>query len=220
VSSIVDASRQRYRTPPSSREIEMPKNESSGKSPSLSPSPSPSFTPSRRQFIFGSAIVAAAGLVGLARHTGLPGIGNALAQTAASSANDADFAAFMRLSQYLTGKASLDIEIGHAIFAGLVDGDPHIAQQIAQLNDFVASSKTPANGLQQVLDSSQPALANVPKRIVPAWYLGVVGTGAKARTVAYEQALMYPPIADVIVMPSFARGVPGYWAQPPQLSHS
>lgn len=190
----------------------MPKNESPGNSPS--------FTPSRRQFIFGSAIVAAAGLVGLARHAGLPGIGNALAQAASGGANDADFAAFMRLSQYLTGKNSLDADIGHAIFANLIDGDPHFTQQVAQLNDFVASSTTPANGLQAVLDSSQPALANVPKRIMPAWYLGVVGTGAKARTVAYEQALMYPPIADVIVMPSFARGVPGYWAQPPHLSHS
>ncbi|MGF6569179.1 Membrane bound FAD containing D-sorbitol dehydrogenase [Paraburkholderia fungorum] len=198
----------------------MPKNESSGKSQSPSLSSSLSFTPSRRQFIFGSAIVAAAGLVGLARHTGLPGLGSALAQNAPAGASDADFAAFMRLSQYLTGKTSLDVEIGHAIFAGLVDGDPHFTQQVTQLNDFVASSKTPANGLQQVLDSSQPTLASVPKRVMPAWYLGVVGTGAKARTVAYEQALMYPPIADVIVMPSFARGVPGYWAQPPRLSQS
>jgi hypothetical protein len=199
----------------------MPKNESPGNSPSpLTPSQTPSFTPSRRQFIVGSAIVAAAGLVGLARHTGLPGLGSAVAQTAAGSIGNADFAAFMRLSQYLTGKNTLDVEIGHAIFANLVDGDPHFTQQVAQLNDFIASSKTPANGLQQVLDSSQPALATVPKRIMPAWYLGVVGTGAKARTVAYEQALMYPPIADVIVMPSFARGVPGYWAQPPRLLQS
>lgn len=195
----------------------MPMNKSSGNSPSpLTPSRTPSFTPSRRQFVFGSAIVAVAGLVGLGRHAGLPGLGRAMAQTA--SATDADFAAFMRLSQYLTGKNSLDIEIGHAIFANLVDGDAHFTQQVAQLNDFVASSKTPANGLQQVLDSSQPGIATVPRLIMPAWYLGVVGTGTKARTVAYEQALMYPPIADVIVMPSFARGVPGYWAQPPRLS--
>lgn len=184
------------------------------------PRNSPSFTPSRRQFIFGSAIVVAAGLVGLVRHTALPGLGSALAQTPTGSARDAEFAAFMRLSQYLTGKSSLDVEIGRAIFANLVDGDPHFVEQVAQLNDFVANSKTPANRVQQVLDSNEPALANVPKRIMPSWYLGVVGTGAKARTVAYEQALMYPPIADVIVMPSFARGVPGYWAQPPRLSHS
>lgn len=195
----------------------MPKNESSGNSPSPL---TPSFTPSRRQFIFGSAIVAAAGLVGLARHAGLPCLSGAFAQTVTGGANDAEFAAFMDLSRYLTGKNSLDVEIGHAIFANLVDGDLHFTQQVAQLNDFVASSKTPANGLQQVLDGSQPALATVPKRIMPAWYLGVVGTGARARTVAYEQALMYPPISDVIVMPSFARGVPGYWAQPPRLSRS
>lgn len=178
----------------------------------------PSFVPSRRQFIFGSAVVAAFGVVGLVRHGSLPGVARALAQTA--SAPDADFTAFMKLSQYLTGKSTLDVEIGHAIFAGLVDQDTQFPKQVAQLNDFVATSKTPANGLQQVLDSTQPALATVPKRVMPAWYLGVVGTGLKARTVSYEQALMYPPISDVIVMPTYARGVPGYWAQPPHLSHS
>ncbi|WP_144107883.1 sugar dehydrogenase complex small subunit [Paraburkholderia sp. BCC1886] len=200
----------------------MKKSGPQGKSP-------PSFIPSRRQFIFGSAVVVVAGvtgITGLARHGSLAGLASASAQNAASSAasgataGGADFAAFMQLSQYLTGKTTLDAEIGHAIFAGLLDGDAQFPQLVAQLNDFVAGSKTPANALQAALNSSQPALAGVPKRIVPAWYLGVVGTGAKARTVAYEQALMYPPVADVIVMPSYARGVPGYWAQPPRLSHS
>jgi hypothetical protein len=175
--------------------------------------PTGSFAPSRRQFIIGTAVVATVGAVG-----GLASLHTAVAQE--SAASDANFTAFMRLSQYLTGKTTLDVEIGRAILAGLLDDDASANTAIAQLNDFVARTNTPANTLQSVLDASQPALAKLPKKVVTAWYLGVVGTDKKARTVAYEQALMYPPIADVIVMPSYARGVPGYWAKPPVLSHS
>ncbi|WP_321957026.1 sugar dehydrogenase complex small subunit [Paraburkholderia bannensis] len=175
--------------------------------------PSSPFAPSRRQFLIGTSVLATLSV------TGLGALGRAHAQAAAASA-DADFSAFMKLSQYLTGKTSLDVEIGRAILAGLRGDDASTGTTIAQLNDFVARTNTPANTLQSVLDASQPALAKLPKKIVTAWYLGVVGTGKNARTVAYEQALMYPPIADVIVMPSYARGVPGYWAKPPVLSHS
>lgn len=174
-----------------------------------------SFAPSRRHFLFGTAVLAAASLAGLG---GLSIVRRAHAQEAAAA--DTDFAAFMRLSQYLTGKTTLDVEIGRAILAGLHDDNPQVSAQIAQLNDFVAKSNTPASALQAVLDGSHSALASLPGRTVSAWYLGVVGTGTKARTVAYEQALMYPPIADVIVMPSYARGVPGYWANPPRLSRT
>ncbi|WP_322044408.1 sugar dehydrogenase complex small subunit [Paraburkholderia sp. J67] len=175
--------------------------------------PSPLFAPSRRQFLIGTTLLASLSVAGLGA------LSAAHAQAAAASA-DADFAAFMRLSQYLTGKTALDVEIGRAILAGLRGDDANASAMIAQLNDFVARTNTPANTLQSVLDASQPTLAGLPKKVVTAWYLGVVGTGKNARTVAYEQALMYPPIADVIVMPSYARGVPGYWAKPPVLSHS
>lgn len=175
--------------------------------------PSSPFAPSRRQFLIGTTVLATLSV------TGLGALGLAHAQTAAANA-DADFFAFMKLSQYLTGKTTLDVEIGRAILAGLEGDDANARAIIAQINDFVARTNTPANALQSVLDGSQPALAKLPKKVVTAWYLGVVGTGKTARTVAYEQALMYPPIADVIVMPSYARGVPGYWAKPPVLSHS
>ncbi|MBN3857067.1 sorbitol dehydrogenase [Paraburkholderia sp. Ac-20340] len=178
--------------------------------------PSQPFAPSRRQFLIGTTVLATLSVAGL----GALGVAHAQAAATADAGAAADFAAFMKLSQYLTGKSTLDVEIGRAILAGLRGDDASASTTIAQLNDFVASTNTPANTLQSVLDASQPALAKLPKKVVTAWYLGVVGTGKHARTVAYEQALMYPPIADVIVMPSYARGVPGYWAKPPVLSHS
>ncbi|WP_321786732.1 sugar dehydrogenase complex small subunit [Paraburkholderia sp. J94] len=179
-------------------------------------SPSQPFAPSRRQFLIGTAVLATLSVAGLGA---MGSIAAAHAQAAAANA-DADFSAFIKLSQYLTGKTALDVEIGRAILTGLKGDDANASAIIAQLNDFVARTNTPANGLQSVLDASQPALAKLPKKVMTAWYLGVVGSGKNARTVAYEQALMYPPIADVIVMPSYARGVPGYWAKPPVLSHS
>lgn len=175
--------------------------------------PSPQFAPSRRQFLIGTAVLATLSVAGF----GALSVANAQAVSASAYA---DLSAFISLSKYLTGKTTLDVEIGRAILAGLHGDDANASATIAQLNDLVARTNIPANSLQSVLDASQPALAKLPKKVVTAWYLGVVGTGKNARTVAYEQALMYPPIADVIVMPSYARGVPGYWAKPPVLSHS
>jgi hypothetical protein len=42
-----------------------------------------------------------------------------------------------------------------------------------------------------------------------------VGQGDKSACVAYEHALNYRPLADVCVLPTYARGEPGYWARPP-----
>jgi len=193
----------------------------------------PPFAPSRRQFLLRSAVALTFGATGAVilgkHHQGL--IGDALAQDAAQASGGTDaasgYAAFLQLSQYLTGKSTLDNEIGHAIFAVLsTDGDTHGASgngfttQVAALNTFIQQSKTPASALQATLNKEQPALAALPKKLMQAWYRGIVGTGANARAVAYEQALMYPPIADVIVMPTYARGIPGYWAAPPVFVHA
>ncbi|WP_175691207.1 sugar dehydrogenase complex small subunit [Burkholderia anthina] len=170
---------------------------------------------SRRHFIVGTLTVSLAGILGIAYRDRLP---SALAQ-GGSTATDADFGAFIRLSQYLTGKTALDMELGRAIYAGLVGDNADFRRHVADLNAFVTGSETPAGALQAVLDDSRAAFADVPRRVMSGWYLGVVGAGKNARAVAYEQALMYPPVADVIVMPSYARGVPGYWSVPPRYPH-
>ncbi|WP_205194850.1 sorbitol dehydrogenase family protein [Burkholderia sp. Ax-1719] len=175
----------------------------------------PSFAPSRRHFLFGVSSFAVAGVTAWLPSVVIPA---AMASPLPDSATERSFNAFILLSKYLTAKAQLDESIGRAIFAGLSEQDADFASQVAALDTLVSSTKTPAGALQALLDAQQSALAALPRRVVTGWYLGVVGSGAKARTVAYEQALMYPPIADVIVMPSFARGVPGYWAKAPVLS--
>lgn len=192
----------------------------------------PPFAPSRRQFLLRSAVALTFGATGAvllgSAHQGV--IGDALAQ-ATDGAKGIDaasgYAGFLQLSQYLTGKSALDDAIGQAIFAVLsTDAIPHGASdngftaQVAALNTFILQSKTPALALQATLNKEQPSLAALPKKLMQAWYRGIVGTGSNARAVAYEQALMYPPIADVIVMPTYARGIPGYWAAPHVFAHA
>lgn len=169
--------------------------------------------PSRRLFLRRTALVAALGGIGLtALHH--PWLSRALAQSVPASDS---FAAFMHVSSYLTGKPALDAELGRAIYDGLADATGTFEQQLHALNTLLASAPPPAHALQTMLDKDQAPYAGLPKQIMTGWYLGIVGTGKTRRAVAFEQALMYAPVADVIVLNTYAHGVPGYWATPPVL---
>ena len=47
------------------------------------------------------------------------------------------------------------------------------------------------------------------------WYLGLVGDMPRVQVVAYESALMFDPVKDVLTIPSYCRDVPFYWTQKP-----
>ena len=181
-------------------------------------SSNPSFKPpvahARRRLLLGSVTIAGLGMLGMAGF--LPG------QAAEASAQQtaAGLAAFTELSTYLTGHAKLDSVMAQTLYTALLEDNPQFAMQVASVNDFLVKTPTPATQLQAVLETAHPELATLPRRIMTGWYLGIVGTGGKARAMAYEEALMYPPVADVVVLPTYARGVPGYWAQPLKLTQS
>lgn len=63
-------------------------------------------------------------------------------------------------------------------------------------------------------DENSP-LKLVPWQIVTAWYMGIVGDGAKARCLAYETALNAQVVADVLKPPTYADGAYGSWARKP-----
>ena len=147
----------------------------------------------RRRWLQGALALTAAGLTGSLTL-------KALADDSAAAPIDA----FMTLSQSLTARSSLDRDVGTRLLTALQKSTPDLAQQLPKLAGALAAGSA---------DAAQQALA---LKIMEAWYLGTVDNAV----ITYEQALMYPPIADVIVMPSFARGVPGYWAQPPRLLQS
>lgn len=166
----------------------------------------------RRLFLRRSALAVAVAGIGITAWR-YPTLANALETTPSDG-----FTAFMQLSSYLTGKTTLDRELGQAIYAGLSEDHPQFDRNVGALNAQLTASATPAAQLQHTLDQAKSPLAALPKDIMKGWYLGVVGSGKRARAVAFEQALMQAPVADVVVMNTYARGVPGYWAHPPVIS--
>jgi len=69
--------------------------------------------------------------------------------------------------------------------------------------------------LQKVLDAERSPLATLPRKIVSAWFLGIVGSGEQARCIAYETALNAVIVADVLKPPTYAYGVYGSWEKKP-----
>ncbi|MBL0391505.1 hypothetical protein JJ685_10180 [Ramlibacter monticola] len=51
--------------------------------------------------------------------------------------------------------------------------------------------------MQRALDDAKSPQAALPRRIMTAWCLGIVGSGDKARCLAYEDALNARMVADV-----------------------
>lgn len=55
----------------------------------------------------------------------------------------------------------------------------------------------------------------MPRKVAMAWFMGVVGSGAQARCLAYEHALNAQIVADVLKPPTYAYGTYGSWARNP-----
>jgi len=102
----------------------------------------------------------------------------------------------------------------------------HRRQHILTLEDPIEFIHTPKMALinqrhidplqlQGVLDGEQSPLAPLPRKIMGAWYLGVVGNGEAARCVAYETALNAMAVADVLQPPTYAYGAYGSWSNKP-----
>ena len=68
-----------------------------------------------------------------------------------------------------------------------------------------------------MLDGEHSPLAPLPRQIMSAWFLGVVGGGGSgdARCVAYETALNAVVVADVLKPPTYAYGAYGSWSAKP-----
>lgn len=179
----------------------------------------------RRQILLGLGAAALLGATGAWR---LP---RALAALAPQGGG-ADAADFIALSTWLTGRTALNRELGQRYFAALSARYPAFRSQLAALIARRAAQANPEpQAFCDAVDASGEAYATLPRQIVAAWYVGLVGDLpqpdaaqdrssppqlVKASVLAYELALMYEPVRDVLAIPSYCRDVPGYWARPPQ----
>ena len=128
---------------------------------------------------------------------------------------DAGHGAFVAVSAILAGKRVLNSILGKRLHAALVDIEPGLdADCQALLKQIEAQQIDPAK-LQGVLDAAHSRLAPLPRKIMRAWCLGLIGDGEAARCVAYENALDAVMVADVLKPPTYAYGPYGSWSKPP-----
>jgi hypothetical protein len=108
----------------------------------------------------------------------------ALAQPVA----DANRGAFPAVSAILAGRRALDQAQAKRLYDALAAGDPGFPAAASALLALIEARNVDPLQLQEVLDAEHSVLAPLPRRIVTAWYLGVVGEGERARMVAFETA--------------------------------
>ena len=181
--------------------------------------------PGRRRFVTLACATAATLAFAMAGRRGTQsalGIADVLAATpaadpAASAAPaQSGYAAFLALSQRLTGRTRLDAVLGQRIYAALARASSQFEQNVGALNAWLAAhGGVPSDTVTAALKTDQPELASSVGDIMRAWYLGLVGEMPNVQVLAYEKALMFDPVSDVLTIPSYCRDVPFYWTTKP-----
>ena len=152
------------------------------------------------------------------RRTVLGGLA-ALCLTGATSPSGAQTTgfedAFLSVSKLLTGRSALDSGHAKLLRDALIVEDPGFPGAVRALADWISARQTGAGELQRVLDAEKSPFAYLPRRIVKAWYTGVVGEGARERCISFETSLMHQLVADKLAPPSYCYGPAGAWVQAP-----
>lgn len=126
--------------------------------------------------------------------------------------------AFLALSQTITGHADLSPLTAARLSSAFADIAPAVQPHFSTLERLIRSDMSPDDALA-VADSA--GLKPVALAIVAAWYTGTAGSGPKAVTVSYHDALMQRPVADALSPPTYALGGPAWWtASPPEVGLS
>jgi hypothetical protein len=121
--------------------------------------------------------------------------------------------AFQQASSFLTSK-SVSPMLAQRAYDALKKRMPDIDTTVASINTLVADRKLVDMDAYLALQDVDKSLDRQAKDIVRAMYLGVVGDDEKAELFAYEEAFMYDPTRDVLVVPTYGRG-PDSWGEKP-----
>ncbi|RJG08877.1 hypothetical protein D3879_23810 [Pseudomonas cavernicola] len=132
----------------------------------------------------------------------------------AAAPNDAQ-GAFRAVSEFLTGRRSLRGGLEGDIFQALAAIDLKFPGRVSQLLAVINERRLQVGQLQGVLNAGFPELAPLPRQIASGWFLGVVGSGFEASSVAYEHALNAEIVEDVLEPQGVCLGNPGVWAELP-----
>lgn len=166
---------------------------------------------SRRMLVKTSLVLAAAG--GVAAYGFDTGVKPALAEDLPTTPS-ADVLAFQKLSQFLTSK-QLDVILAGRYYSALKAKNPQLDAQISALNDLVAQKQLGHMDDYLALQGVDENLDGTAKGIVKTLYLGIVDDEKAPQLIAYEEAFMYQPINDILVVPTYGRG-PNSWGWNPE----
>ncbi|EIK96293.1 dehydrogenase subunit [Pseudomonas sp. M47T1] len=127
---------------------------------------------------------------------------------------DVDAQGFFTVSQVLTGYDDLDPLIAGRIARALIAQQPTMTASLANLSKLAA---LPANR-----DSAEALLAaakaiiegDAALAVVAAWFKGTVGHGQSAVLITYKDALMYRPVSDGLIVPTYCGNGPLWWTAP------
>lgn len=133
----------------------------------------------------------------------------------AQPVDDGAHGAFVALSALLAGRQALDQVQARRLYDALAADDPGFPAAAQALLALINGRAIDPLQLQQVLDTEQSVLAPLPRKIVTAWFLGIVGNGDTARCLAFETALNAVIVADVLSPPTYAYGPYASWARKP-----
>jgi len=126
------------------------------------------------------------------------------------------FDTFLAVSKTLTGRAAFDPLLAQRVHAALVHADAAFPARLTRLDRWLSThGGTPSDVVTAALQTTQPDLAKTVGSVVRAWYLGVAGEGPQAEVIAFERALMFDPVRDMLTVPSYCRGEPADWAKKP-----
>jgi hypothetical protein len=173
--------------------------------------------PGRRRFVTLACAAALAAFAAAGRSSAPFGMGRAFAAAPASApASNSGYDAFIKLSQRLTGRTSFDTVLSQRVYAALGRSNSQFEANVATLNTWLQGhGGVPSDTVTAALKTDQPELAATVGDIMRAWYLGLVGEMPNVQLVAFEKALMFDPVSDVLTIPSYCRDVPFYWAHKP-----
>ncbi|MBP0592101.1 sorbitol dehydrogenase [Paraburkholderia sp. LEh10] len=177
-------------------------------------------SPQRRAWLLGALASAASLAFAAARDGAAPGVARvagispAFADTLPPAGGGID--AFIALSGKLTGHTSFDPVHRRRAYEALSKADSQFTQHVATLNTWLQThGGVPSDTVTQALQAEQPELAKTVSAITRAWYLGLVGDLPNVQVIAFERALMFEPVKDILTVPSYCRDVPFYWTRKP-----
>jgi hypothetical protein len=125
-----------------------------------------------------------------------------------------DAAGFFRASQILTGYTELDRHTAERISNALIAQQPAMAGALATLAQLSAQPANNQSAEALLAAAKQAGIGDAALEVVAAWFKGTVGHGEQAVLVAYQQALMYRPVSDGLIVPTYCGNGPLWWTAP------